>query len=286
MTSPSTNSDVWVIHEDQASLYRQQGQVWMLESRLPFSDFHGSAVALASFTLADTCVYLNINKNDRSVNLLDQFRWLGIEEDPLRMNEYPHTAEQMQRLHALKTMGKTADVIAAKDPEKFLNAPKLFLANRQEAEHLKACIRLQKNGTSRRLATAQFSCSLWVKPGQQQQKLRFVVLACIALAVAAMQWGHTRQVKHHDTQWQKSILEALESKNKATNAVSFEEWIIQVKKFGQNNRANLDTLNIHWNNSGNIYTFAQLDRDRKRVPKGCKLVNSTRAECVSSRIEK
>ena len=286
MTTISANSDVWVIHEEQAVLYRQQGQIWMQESRMPFADFHGSAVALASFTLADTCVYLNVKKAEHDGNYSDQSRWIGIEQDPLRMNEFPHTADQAQLLHTLKTMGKQASVIAINDPAQFLRATILFLASPQEVEHLKGWIRSQKNGTSKRLATVQLCCALWAKPGQQQQKLRLVALVCTALAIAAMQWAHTLQIKNHDMQWKKSIQEGLERHVEPTSAVSFEEWIAQLRKFGQGNRANLSTLSIHWSNSGKIYTVAQLDRDRKRVPKGCKLVNSTKAECISQKVEK
>ena len=286
MTTVSANSDVWVIHEDHALLYRQQDQMWTLESRLPFVDFHGSAVALASFTLADTCVYVNVNKCNRSIHLLDPFRWLAIEEDPLRMSEFPHSAEQDQLLRMLKTMGKTARVIATSDPAQFLHTPKLFLADRQETTHLKAWIKSRKNGASRHWATAQLCCALWAKPGQQQQRIRFVAVVCTALAIAITEWGHTRQVKQNEIHWQKSIQEAIKQKTSDASAVSFEQWSTQIKKFGQNNRANLSELNIHWSSSGNIHTFAQLDRDRKKVPKGCMLVNSQRAECISPRVEK
>lgn len=286
MSTVSANSDVWVIHEGQALLYRQQGQVWLPESRMPFADFHGSAVALASFTLADTCVYLNVNKGEQSADFPNQLRWVGIERDPLRLTEFPHTGEQIKLLHSLKSMGKQACVTAISDPAQFLRAPKLFLASQQETEHLKTWIKSQKNGTSKRRATAQFICSLWVKPGRQHQNLRAVALVCTAFVIAITQWAHTRQVKQHEIHWQKSIQETLERQDPSNNAVSFEQWITQVRKFGQKNRANLSALNIHWSNSGNIHTFAQLDRDRKRVPKGCKLVNSTRAECISQRVEK
>lgn len=286
MTSISGNADVWVIHDDQALLYRQQGQMWTQESRLPLADFHGSAVALASFTLADTCVYFNLNQSNRAINSLDQFRWVLIEKNPLRMKEFPHTAEQIQTLHALKTMSKTVTVIAINDPAKFLNAPTLFLADRQESEHLKTWIRAQKNGISQRWATAHFYCAMWIKPGKQQQKLRIVALVCIVFTIAAMKWGHTQQMSNRDIQWQKSVQESLAKPSMATSAVSFEEWITQVKKFGQNNRSNLRELHIYWSSSGNIHTLAQLDRDRKRVPKGCKLVNDKQAECISSRGEK
>mgnify|MGYP006169150765 CR=1 FL=1 len=39
--------------------------------------------------------------------------------------------------------------------------------------------------------------------------------------------------------------------------MSWTQWITQIKKFGQDNRANLRALNIHWSNSGAINTKAQ-----------------------------
>lgn len=286
MTTISANSDVWVIHKEEALLYRQQGQTWALESRMSYADFHGSGVALASFTLADTCVFLNVEKTEYGNNSSDQLRWLGIEQDPLRMNEFPHSADQAQLLRKLRIMGKQPAVIAISDPAQFVRAPKLFLANQQEAEHLKGWVRSQTNGTSKGLATAQLFLSLWAKPGQQQQKLRLVALVCTALAVAAMQWATAQQMRNHDILWKKSIQEGLERQITSTDTVSFESWFTQIKKFGQGNRANLSSLSIHWSNSGKIYSVAQLDRDRKRAPKGCTLVTSNKAECVSQRIEK
>lgn len=283
MTTVSANSDVWVIQDDHALLYRQHEKVWVLESRMPFTDFHGSAAALASFTLADTCVYLNIRKSDQFINPADELRWVAIEQSPLRMKEFPHTVEQVQIQHSIKSMGKKINAIAIEDPAKFFNAPTLFLADRQESAHLKTWIKSQKNGVSRHWATVHFYVALWIKPGQQQQKLRLVALVCMALSIAAMNWGIDRQMKNHDFQWQKSIKESLANPTSTTSAVSFEEWATQIKKFGQNNRSNLRELNIYWSSSGNIHTFAQLDRDRKRVPKGCKLLTSMQAECINSR---
>jgi hypothetical protein len=285
MTTIPANSDVWVIHDDHALLYRQQEKIWALESRMPFTDFHGSAVALASFTLAETVVYLNIKKDDRRGDLLDQFRWLGVEQDPLRISEFSYAAEQMQLMHTLKTMGKYASVIAINDPAQFLHAPKLFLADQQQTTHLKTWVKTRKNGASKHWATARLCCALWVKPGRQHQKLRFVALVCTAITIAAMKWAQDRQVKHDDTQWQKSIRTALEDQSARTNVISFEEWSKQIKKFGQNNRANVSGLNIHWSKSGNVHTFVQLERDRKKVPKGCQLVSSKKVECISPRDE-
>lgn len=286
MTMISANSDVWVIHDNHALLYRQQEKTWVLESRIPFSDFHGSAVALASFSLAETVVYLNIKKEDERSNLPDQFRWLGVEKDPLRMSEFSYTAEQMQLMRTLKTMGKSTNVIATSNPAQFLHAPRFFLANRQETTHLKTWIKSRKNGASTRWATAQFCFALWFKPGHQHQKLRVVALVCTAMTMAAMKWGQDQHIKHDDIQWQKSIREVLEEKPVVTNVVSFEDWTTQIKKFGQNNRANLSGLSIHWSDSGNVHTFAQLHRDRKKVPKGCQLVSSAKVECISRRNEK
>jgi len=286
MTTFSAHSDVWVIHQEQALLYRQQAQMWTLESSMPFADFHGSAVALASFTLADTCVYLNVQHGEKLTDSLQEFRWTGIEQDPLRLTQFPQTAQQVQQLRKLKNMGKQAHAIATSEPAQFANASRLFLTSQQETEHLKRWIKSRNNGTSRRLANAQLFYSLWVKPCHQHQIIRGVAVVCTALAIATMQWTQNQQIKQYETQWQKSIQETHEYRADLTTKIPFKEWITQIKKFGQNNRANLSALTIHWSDSESVYTVAQLDRDRKRVPKGCKLVNSKRAECVSQRAER
>ena len=281
MSTVSAHSDVWVVHQEHALLYRQQGQIWTLESRIPFTDFLGSAVALASFTLSDTCVYLNVQQDEQIRDSLQTHRWVGIEQDPLRLTQFSQTAQQVKQLRELKTMGKQARAIAISDPAQFPGAARLFLASQHEAEHLKRWVKSRKSGTSSRLATAQLCYCLWAKPGHQHQTIRFVAMVCTALAIATLQWAHNRQLKHYEIQWERSIQQAQHHQATLPTSVSWTQWITQIKKFGQDNRANLRALNIHWSNSGAIHTFAQLDRDRKRAPKDCKLVSSKRAECIS-----
>lgn len=60
MKQISANADVWVIHEENALLFRQREGVWHEEMSVQFDAFLGSATALSSFTLTDTRVYLNV----------------------------------------------------------------------------------------------------------------------------------------------------------------------------------------------------------------------------------
>lgn len=109
MNSAATHADVWVLEQELVLLFRQQDQHWIEEMRLPYSEFIGSAIALSSFSLADTAVYLNVFQNTNTAAFWAEQRWAGVAEHPLRIIDAPVTAFHQQALTELRGMGKNAE---------------------------------------------------------------------------------------------------------------------------------------------------------------------------------
>jgi N-acetylneuraminic acid mutarotase len=69
------HADVWVIEQEHVFLFRQKNQQWTEELKLPYEEFSGSAVALSSFSLLDTAVYLNVFQQTSTSKFWSENRW-------------------------------------------------------------------------------------------------------------------------------------------------------------------------------------------------------------------
>lgn len=276
------NSEVWVIHGAQAKLFRKREQIWEEEMNMPFAEFVGSATALSSFTLPETRVYLNVGKADEQKQSTSDRCWVGIEQDPLRLREVQYSPTHHEQLHDVKSMGKKALLICTTKAENFERATEVMLLEQQEHQHLKQWLKNQKSGGKAVWCSLRLFAALWTTPETSYRHLRLVAIACTASAILLMNWNTQDQLKQQAVQTRQSILDEQSKPTQKTVNVSLTPWSAQINKFGQENRANLQALSIHWDSHGEVHSFAQLERPRKRVPKGCALVSPVRAECLSN----
>lgn len=249
---------------------------------MPFSEFSGSAVALSSFSLPDTQVYLNVFSSSNSQALQISKFWVGIAEDPVRLIQADLEKQHHRVLQEVQNMGKKAQIIFTADPKNFISATEMALLDAQEFKHLQAHVDLMKTGASRFRANLQLCGLLWVKPNQNHQRLRFVAVASGLVSLVFLNWSNQHQLEQQTQTIFQEVRSALKNQGENSQPVPFTSWAEQVKKFGQGNRANLTGIRMSWNKQGQINTHALLERDRKRVPKSCVLTNPTRAECSIS----
>lgn len=279
MNNVSSTAEVWVIHENQALQFRQHEQQWHQELAMPFTEFLGSAAALSSFTLPDTVVFLNL-KTKQNLELIGLGRcWVGVAYDPLRLIEVRDHNQHAQQLQDIRAMGKIAKVIFADTPQHFERGIEMMLLYPQEHQHLETWLNAQKNGAKKFSSGLQLCSSLWLKAESSYQQVRMAAIACTAFSIFAMHWNTGQQLEQQVQQIEKTIQQTKAKAAAEPVTVSFEPWAEQINKFGKVNRANLQSLNIHWNQNGDVYSYAVLDRDRKRVPKGCTLESPVRVQC-------
>ncbi|MCR2745145.1 hypothetical protein [Limnobacter parvus] len=277
-TFPST-AEVWIIHESQALLFRRRDQQWQQEIAMPFNEFLGSATALSSFTLPDTSIHINL-KNTQNPEQSGQGKcWVGLCHDPLRLIEVQDNQIHTRQLHEIRTMGKVARTICVDKPQNFERGIEMMLVHAQEHQHLKNWLASQKSGARKFSGGLQLCAALWLKAESSYQHLRLAALACTALSLGVMNWNMEQQLEKQGHQIERSIQLSRTKAAAEPAAMSFEQWSEQINKFGKSNRANLQSLNIHWNNNGDVYSYAVLERERKRVPKGCTLETPVRVQC-------
>jgi hypothetical protein len=277
MKSISPNADVWFVQDEQVILFRQRDQVWVIDLKLSFQDFLGSAVALSSFTLPDTCVVLNVGTTH--LHSTSEFNWVGLAEDPLRCIYIGETNQTREQLRELKTLGKPVYVVSVEKPEQFTSASPLHWINADELKHFKNWIRDKKNGLNPLHTHLILYYRLWMKPGQRYQIFRCIALLTTLFCLAMTHW-HTQQQfnvlsKNLHDQQQRSVMQI----SHIPIQIPITHWLEQISKFGTNQRANLTALNVYWNADGEIQTIVNLNRERKRVPKGCELTQANRAVC-------
>ncbi|WP_341237238.1 hypothetical protein [uncultured Limnobacter sp.] len=279
MNSAATHADVWVLEQELVLLFRQQDQHWIEEMRLPYSEFIGSAIALSSFSLADTAVYLNVFQNTNTAAFWAEQRWAGVAENPLRIIDAPVTAFHQQALTELRGMGKKCRIISATKSAQFNHAVQMARLNQHEFKHLKKFIAANKSSTRELQSSLRLYLGLWTQPSGNYQAIRGVALACTLATFLLMSWHNNQQQPVLDTVRLQQFQHAHQRNSNNTKTVAFGDWLKQLSKFGRSERANLTSLKVSWNEQGEILTIADLERDRKRVPKACTLNNPKQAKC-------
>ncbi|MDP3270895.1 hypothetical protein [Limnobacter sp.] len=279
MTTTPMHADVWVIEQGHAILFRQQDQQWAEEQRLPYSEFSGSAIALSSFSLPDTLVYLNVFQNKIATSPWAEHRWAGIAEDPPRIIESPATAFHQEVLTELRSMGQSVRIISSEKSAQFNRAVHMALLNTHEFKHLKNFLNSNKSGISQFRSSFQLYLGLWVKPSGHYQAVRGAAVACVLGTFLLMSWHTNQQQSKLEKANLQHLKNSLGAAPRNAKEAPFAGWLEQIRKFGQDERANLLSLKMSWDEQGEILTTADLARARKRVPKGCSLNNSTQAQC-------
>jgi hypothetical protein len=275
------HADVWVVDQGLAWLLRQDSSVpsgWQKEMGMPLDEFIGSAMALSSFTQTETRVFYNLGPGKALATHLTGKHWLGIKDDPLRLLHAAAGAEQ-QEIHALQHMGKKVSVIRCADPAQFELGTPMVLINPCEKANLESWVAACQGGSGKKLANAGLLKNLWIKPEPGYQLLRLVAVCCTALTLAMAHHLHDFLNSRQLDSLAKHVQQTLKTRPESTSSPAWKAWSTQLGKFGKEKRANLTAATIHWNEEGQVTTQTVLNKDRKRVPKGCTLENPRRANC-------
>lgn len=280
------HADVWIIHQDKACLLRQglgAPVAWQQEMNMPLEEFMGSAIALSSFTQPDTRVFYNLQSSTAGQNnnrLLhpNEKNWLGLKEDPLRLL-FAASGHEQQEIKSLQSMGKKVQVISCDDPVQFERATPLMLINSREKKHLEKWLAVRREGGGHHRANLGLLANLWIKPEPAYQTLRLVAVCCTFLSLVIAHQLNESQTGKQLEYFAQDVQQALTKGQETSVDTAWTDWGIQLGKFGKDKRANLNTVNIQWNEDGHVYTQATLSRDRKRVPKGCTLETARSATC-------
>lgn len=281
MNTVSPNAEVWVIHENQAILFRRHDQHWQKVQSTPFCEFLGSAAALSSFTLPDTVVYLNLTSSSSQAIHSGRSCWVGVAQDPLRLIEIEDAPLFTQHIRDIRSMGKSVRVVCAEHAHGFESGVQMMQMNPQELDHLKHWLKREKTGVHRLRSASQLYGALWLKAESNYQGLRVAALVCTVLSVVAMQWSAEFQIQQQSKQMRLSMQRAAVAGKDEPRLILLNDWSTQINKFGKGNRANIQALSMQWTQNGDVYSHAVLARDRKRVPKGCVLDNPLRVQCIT-----
>lgn len=286
MTRTNSHADVWVIDQDRACLLRHDATApsgWQQEMNVPFEEFMGSAIALSSFSQSDTRVFYTLQSGTTGTGEnngahLTETCWLGIKEDPLRLVQ-AHAGHSQRNIKALQTMGRKVNVISCTDPTQFERATPLMLTNPCEKKHLEKWIAASRENGRSHTTRLGLLKNLWVRPEPAYQTLRLVALCCTFLSLTIAHHQSEFQMRRQLDYFAQHMQVTLKNAQEISVSASWYDWGIQLGKFGKDKRANLNAVSIHWNEDGHVHTQATLNKDRKRVPKGCTLETSQRATC-------
>ncbi|WP_334118310.1 hypothetical protein [Limnobacter sp.] len=282
MKRVSANADAWVIHHNHALLFHQHEGVWHEKMRMPFDAFLGSATALSSFTLPETRVYLNLHAAKTTPYIQPPYVWTSVEYDPLRFVEIPEQPVHQHQRQALASMGQQITVVSTENPSNFERATPMLRVNAIESKHLGKWTTEQKKGAGKRIATLRLLLNLWHKPCATYQQLRLVAATCTLTTAMLLQFHSSQQIMALENQTLRHNQHAVKNIKTSGSPLLLEPWSTQINKFGKGDRANLKALSIQWHGDGHVSTTAQLNRERKRAPKGCTLESPTLAVCSTA----
>ncbi|WP_370263830.1 hypothetical protein [Limnobacter sp.] len=291
-------SDLWLIlptsDAKQAPevmlLHRREHNV-LAGQRMPFNEFADSALALGSFAHGDTQVLIGLPACTALNAQKAQHHWVGVAQHPDRLLIHPCTPEHIEWIEVCKRMGKTPRVVSASRPEDLRSQP-CELVRMAQSEyavlsetHRDAHDDLQGNGLNAK-AMARLHLGWYLKACPGHQPIRLALAAALLCAVASTMvaaWlaGSASQATQANTvqQLQSGKTHKLGQANDAP-PIDWAAWRVQVQKFGKNERANVADLAWTWNNAGEVYSIANLNKPRKRLPKGCEpLSHAAQAVC-------
>lgn len=280
------HADVWVIHQDQACLLQHDPSApagWRQEMSMSLEEFLGSATALSSFTQPDTRVFYNLKsvtagKDHNAHPPPTERHWLGIAEDPLRLLKAPPGRAQ-QDIKALRSMGKNPEVISCAEAILFERATPMMLVGSCEKKHLEKWLAACHEGSGQFKTKLNLLKNLWIKAEPAYQTLRLVAVCSTVLTLTLAHHLNEYQSRRRLDDFAQQVRDALKNGPENPTSTAWPDWAIQLGKFGKDKRANLNAVQVHWNEDGHVHTLASLNRDRKRVPKGCSLETPQRANC-------
>lgn len=275
--SPNEPADHLVVHR----LNLRDGH-WFTQTVGDWKDFAGSSEALSSFAQPSTEVILNTFTHTHPTGA-DGQGWLSVHEYPPRAMHHPVLPVHIDVLNELKAYGNILTVIACEDHAQWENSPRLVLVDKHESNVIEQWAEQQHTPALSRVQWFFLTLRLYIQAPAAHQRTRLSWACFIALTLGLYQWSLNSSFEQTENTVRTTMLQPAAQTVQPTQAEpDWATWQQQLKRFGDGERANVQHLKFMWTQGPNIYTAVELNKPRKRLPKGCQALSeeSTQIACA------
>lgn len=254
--------------------------------RMPFSEFADSALALTSFAQQDTVVAIGLTVTTRLGAPPEHDEWVGLADSPKRVLSTPFEPIHTTWIEACQRMGKTPRVIACKSPEEAQRNNACTLIKMSPNEHRAVLHCLGRDGPIMTMHKLGLHLQWYLRPRPAHRPVRMALVTAL-LASGLTAWAAQLFMQASTDRQLATAARQLASQRHTPQAeqgmagVDWPAWLVQIQKLGKDERANARELAWNWRQTGEVVTLVDLDRPRKRLPKGCVFLDSpVQAQCT------
>lgn len=253
---------------------------WITQTVGDWKHFAGSSEALTSFAQPSTEVILNAFTHARGS---DEQGWISVHEHPPRAVHHALLPIHLEVLEELKPYGNILTVIACEDNTQWEHSPRLVLVNKHESNLIEQWAEHQHTPALNRLQWFLLTLRLYIQAPAAHQRTRISWAFFLALTLALYQWSLNSSFEQTESTVRTNIQRiALQPTTQKEAEPDWATWQQQLKRFGDGERANIQQLQFMWTQSTSVYTAVELNKPRKRLPKGCQALSdeSTHIHCA------
>lgn len=246
---------------------------WILIEEKTWGEIQGSSDFLLSIALPETDIYCLVEQPGKSHFSLDhvQKAWLSIKGSTVQVA--PVLPWQLELIKQLKEHSKPVQAVIATDPTRAPQSTRMSLTGSFEAQALSNTLQKPERSNS--------NLALWLglRLIQKDMSLHFVVLGiCLAICLAIWHLVPT-WLNQHALNTHRNWIKEQKELNLTKPTPDWLSTHQKLQKFGTENRANLVSITLTWNDSGEVLPWVELKKPRKRLPTGCNYQKDLHVEC-------
>jgi hypothetical protein len=267
-------NDFWLAEGENLNtlkihLLKQHEHHVLVDQTLSWEEFQGSAIALSSFSFPDTQVALNLPQSQHNKNGQENGSWVQVESSPTRITYSNYQYWHQQWLQDIALMGATQiKVVSVKRHGDAYLAPARCLLQRHELTTLQHWAESTEHANSWRARLKLAGLWYW-KAGRKHQQLRIALSTSAVVIFLTCQLYFQHKQTEQKQQWLITATQSIQAETNTPKHPHWNNWQEQLQKFGKEKRANIKSLTVNWNQDTPIHTWVELNKPRKRLPKGC-----------------
>lgn len=245
---------------------------WSVSVSGRWKDIHGSSDFLLSLALPETEIFCVVHPFASETVRLDHLRQVWLSSTSHSIQVAPYLPWHSDLVKQLSEHGKSIRFVAAQNSIEAPASSAFVQCKTWEALYL---IQSQSETDTPPSLTIKLSRKLIQHDRRFHTALLGLCLTtCFAVWHLLPIWLNY-EVDHAKSGW----MNRQQQKSLPSTSPDWRGAHEKLHKFGTDNRANLSSITLRWNRTGEIRTLIELNRPRKRLPKGCIYQQGLKVEC-------
>ncbi len=244
---------------------------WRVIQTNTWSELRGSSEFLTSLALPDTQVILRLQTSDQiqpnpPSRHDSRHYWIGFCATRQTFQFFNWHPAHDSLAKELLAQGGTLQVRLADQVDTNPFTQVLTLANAYETQTLVAQNHLK---TLSRTSLLTQKLLLAISPTRKRFRIASLCVTFL-LCLFTWHWG-SEWIHQHHLEGQRIAFQQLNERNTQATQPNWPGVHQFLTKFGKDNRANIEAIQLQWNSQGDVQAQVLLNRPRKVLPKGCQV---------------